>query len=230
MVYASLFKPSPKTIASPGRRILAMDESSATCRERLASIGLENTEANHQAYRTCLFQLSDSGAILFEETLCQSTADSEKMVDVLVEQNIVPAPIKVAVLESWGLDNGLVSVVELEILLDGDFGIVFFYLAQNNVMFKGILLKPSMVPFANHILNRLRYFAPNPWHVSFSYARALQNTCLKKWESRPENVKEAQDVLLVWAKANSLTQLGKYTGKGWSDEAKQGMFVKGYVY
>ncbi|KAL2906694.1 Fructose-bisphosphate aldolase 2 chloroplastic [Bienertia sinuspersici] len=24
--------------------------------------------------------------------------------------------------------------------------------------------------------------APNLWHVSFSYARALQNTCLKTWE------------------------------------------------
>lgn len=22
----------------------------------------------------------------------------------------------------------------------------------------------------------------NPWHVSFSYARALQNTCLKTWQ------------------------------------------------
>ncbi|MFQ6623449.1 hypothetical protein Gotur_004251 [Gossypium turneri] len=199
-----------------------MDESSATCRERLASIGLENTEANHHAYRTCLFQLSDSGAILFEETLDQSTADSEKLVDVLVEQDIVPAPIK---------DNGLVSVVELEILLDGDFGIgrtfevakkvwaeVFFYLAQKQC----ILLKPSMVPCG--------YLAPNPWHVSFSYARALQNTCLKKWEGGPENVKEAQDVLLVSAKANSLAQLVKYMGEGWSEEAKQGMFVKGYVY
>lgn len=50
-----------------------------------------------------LISASDSGAILFEETLYQSTADSEKMVDVLVEQDIVPAPIKVAVLESWGL-------------------------------------------------------------------------------------------------------------------------------
>ncbi|MBA0793763.1 hypothetical protein Gohar_018147 [Gossypium harknessii] len=214
MVYASLFKPSPvrdksewKTIASPGRGILAMDESSATCRERLASIGLENKEANHQAYRTCLFQLSNS--------------------------DIVPAPIKVAVLESWGLagyatvsqDNGLVSVVELEILLDGDFGIgrtfevakkvwaeVFFYLAQKQCdVQRG-------------------YLAPNPWHVSFSYARALQNTCLKKWEGGPENVKEAQDVLLVSAKANSLAQLVKYMGEGWSEEAKQGMFVKGYVY
>lgn len=71
---------------------------------------------------------------------------------------------------------------------------------------------------------------PNPWHVSFSYARALQNTCLKTWGGRPEKVKEAQEALLVRAKANSLAQLGKYTGEGESEESKQGMFVKGYTY
>lgn len=55
-------------------------------------------------------------------------------------------------------DNGLVPIVEPEILLDGEHGIdrtfevaqkvwaeVFFYLAENNVLFEGILLKPSMV-------------------------------------------------------------------------------------
>jgi fructose-bisphosphate aldolase class I len=72
--------------------------------------------------------------------------------------------------------------------------------------------------------------SPNPWHVSFSYARALQNTCLKTWGGRPENIKAAQDALLTRAKANSLAQLGKYTGEGESEEAKKGMFVKGYVY
>lgn len=66
--------------------------------------------------------------------------------------------------------------------------------------------------------------------VSFSYARALQNTCLKKWGGRPENVKEAQEALLVRAKANCLAQLGKYTGEGESDEAKKGMLVLGFVY
>jgi len=84
-----------KTIASPGRGILAMDESNATCGKRLASIGLENTEANRQAWRTLLVtvpSLGDyiSGAILFEETLYQSTVDGRKIVDVLIEQNIVP--------------------------------------------------------------------------------------------------------------------------------------------
>lgn len=61
-------------------------------------------------------------------------------------------------------DNGLVPIVEPEILLDGDHSIdrtlevaekvwseVFFYLAENNVLFEGILLKPSMVtPGAEH--------------------------------------------------------------------------------
>lgn len=72
-----------------------MDESNATCGKRLASIGLENTEANRQAYRTLLVSAPGlgqyiSGAILFEETLYQSTTDGKKIVDVLVEQNIVP--------------------------------------------------------------------------------------------------------------------------------------------
>lgn len=55
-------------------------------------------------------------------------------------------------------DNGLVPIVEPEILLDGDLGIdmtfevarkvwaeVLFYLAENNAMFEGILLKPSVI-------------------------------------------------------------------------------------
>jgi len=72
-----------------------MDESNATCGKRLASIGLENTEANRQAYRTLLVTVPGlgqyiSGAILFEETLYQSTIDGKKIVDVLIEQNIVP--------------------------------------------------------------------------------------------------------------------------------------------
>lgn len=43
-----------RTIASPGRGILAMDESNATVGKRLDSIGLENNEANRQAYREML--------------------------------------------------------------------------------------------------------------------------------------------------------------------------------
>ncbi|KAE8820781.1 chloroplast fructose-1,6-biphosphate aldolase [Hordeum vulgare] len=105
--YADELVKTAKTIASPGRGILAMDESNATCGKRLASIGLENTEANRQAYRTLLVTPPGlgnyiSGAILFEETLYQSTVDGKKIVDILVEQGIVPG-IKV--------DKGLVPLV-----------------------------------------------------------------------------------------------------------------------
>ena len=40
----------------------------------------------------------------------------------------------------------------------------------------------------------------------------------------------AQKALLVRAKANSLAQLGKYSAAGEDEEAKKGMFVKGYTY
>ena len=98
-----------KTVASPGRGILAMDESNATCGKRLASIGLENTEANRQAYRTLLVTAPElgkyiSGAILFEETLYQSTVDGDKIVDVLVKQGIVPG-IKVDKVRPLSLYN-----------------------------------------------------------------------------------------------------------------------------
>uniref|UniRef100_A0A6N2MUW0 Fructose-bisphosphate aldolase n=1 Tax=Salix viminalis TaxID=40686 RepID=A0A6N2MUW0_SALVM len=359
--YAEELVKTAKTIASPGRvqRYLWKTSGLDRAREQLTP-----------AYRTLLVTvpgLGDcvSGAILFEETLYQSTTDGKKMVDVLVEQKIVPGikvdkglvplagsndeswcqgldglasrtaayyqqgarfakwrtvvsipngPSALAVKEAaWGLaryaaisqDNGLVPIVEPEILLDGEHGIertfevaqkvwaeVFFYMAENNVLFEGILLKPSMVtpgaeckdratpeqvadytlkllhrsqPSRNHgkfhfnfpsrsetctdfglffeqflsggqseveatmNLNAMNQSA-NPWHVSFSYARALQNTCLKTWGGRPENVKAAQEALLIRAKANSLAQLGKYTGEGESDEAKKGMFVKNYAY
>ena len=72
-----------------------MDESNATCGKRLDSIGLENTEANRQAYRELLCTTPGlgeyiSGAILFEETLYQKTSLGTSMVDELNKQGIVP--------------------------------------------------------------------------------------------------------------------------------------------
>lgn len=65
-------------IATKGHGILAMDESNGTCGKRLDSIGVENTEDNRRAYRELLVSTPGlgeyiSGAILFEETLFQST-------------------------------------------------------------------------------------------------------------------------------------------------------------
>ena len=68
--------------------------------------GVENTEDNRRAYRELLITAPGlgqyiSGAILFEETLYQSTKDGKKFVDVMKAQGIVPG-IKV--------DKGLVPL------------------------------------------------------------------------------------------------------------------------
>jgi fructose-bisphosphate aldolase class I len=337
-------------IASKGRGILAMDESNATCGKRLESIGLENTEDNRRAYRELLVTTPGlgqyiSGAILFEETLFQSTSSGKKMVDCLTEQGIVPGikvdkglvPLANSNGESWcmgldGLDKrcaeyykagarfakwrsvvsipagpsiialrdcayglaryaaiaqnaGLVPIVEPEVLLDGDQDIdrclevqeaiwaeTFKYMADNKVMFEGILLKPAMVTpgadssakvppetVASYTLKMLRRRvppavpgimflsggqseleatlnlnamnqSPNPWHVSFSYARALQNSVLKTWQGKPENFQAAQEALLKRAKANSDAQLGQYDPANESAEAAQRTYEKGYKY
>jgi fructose-bisphosphate aldolase class I len=72
--------------------------------------------------------------------------------------------------------------------------------------------------------------SPNPWHVSFSYARALQNSVLKTWQGKPENMKAAQDALLKRAKANSDAQLGQYDPSNESADADQRTYEKGYKY
>ncbi|KAJ9708302.1 hypothetical protein PVL29_000384 [Vitis rotundifolia] len=121
--YSEELVQTAKTVASPGHGILAIDESNATCGKRLASIGLDNTEPNRQAYRQLLLTTPGlgeyiSGAILFEETLYQSTTDGKKFVDCLREQKIMPGikvdkglvPLPGSNNESWcqGLD-GLAS-------------------------------------------------------------------------------------------------------------------------
>jgi hypothetical protein len=84
-----------RAVASPGRGILAIDESNATCGKRLDSIGVENTEDNRRAYRELLLTTPGlgqyiSGAILFEETLFQNTSTGKSMVQVMLDQKIVP--------------------------------------------------------------------------------------------------------------------------------------------
>ena len=74
------------------------------------------------------------------------------------------------------------------------------------------------------------YAGPNPWHVSFSYARALQNTVLKTWQGEESNWKAAQDALAKRAAANSAAQKGEYDPSKEGSEAGEGMYQKGYTY
>lgn len=62
-------------------------------------------------------------------------------------------------------------------------------------------------------------------------AISLQNSVLKAWQGKPENVKAGQEALLKRAKANSDAQLGKYdpSTEG-NTEAAKSLFEKGYKY
>ncbi len=60
-------------------------------------------------------------------------------------------------------------------------------------------------------LNAMNMLAGNPWNLSYSYARALQDYCMKTWKGDAKNVSAAQAIFLQRAKLNSLASLGKYT-------------------
>jgi fructose-bisphosphate aldolase class I len=72
----------------------------------------------------------------------------------------------------------------------------------------------------------------NPWHISFSYARALQNTTLKTWAGKDDNKIAAQAKLIQRAGANSKAQLGQYDPATADEDASaaEGMYVKNYQY
>lgn len=60
-----------------------------------------------------------------------------------------------------------------------------------------------------HAMNIIRG-VKKPWSLTFSYGRALQQSCLRAWQGKPENVKTAQFVFLERAQANGLAQLGQH--------------------
>jgi len=53
-------------------------------------------------------------------------------------------------------------------------------------------------------------FPTLPWHVSFSYGKALQKTCIVTWLGKKESEAAAQKALLARSAANSAAVFGKY--------------------
>ncbi|XP_015970427.1 fructose-bisphosphate aldolase 6, cytosolic [Arachis duranensis] len=340
-------------IGTPGKGILAADESTGTIGKRLASINVENVETNRRALRELLFTTPGaleclSGVILFEETLYQSTAAGKPFVEVLKDGGVLPGikvdkgtvelpgtngetttqgldglgqrcakyyeagarfakwravlkigpnePSELAIHENaYGLaryaaicqENGLVPIVEPEILVDGSHDInkcaavtervlaaCYKALNDHHVLLEGTLLKPNMVTpgsdspkvapevTAEYTLRTLQRTVPaavpaivflsggqseeeatlnlnamnklkgkKPWSLSFSFGRALQQSTLKAWAGKDENIKKAQDALFTRCKANSQATLGTYKGDATlGDGASESLHVKDYKY
>ena len=84
-----------QAMVAEGKGILAIDESTGTCQKRFDSIGVECTEKNRRDYRGMLLTTPGlgnnvSGAILFDETLRQSTDDGTSFVSVMQATGIIP--------------------------------------------------------------------------------------------------------------------------------------------
>lgn len=63
---------------------------------------------------------------------------------------------------------------------------------------------------ATNNLNAINALINQPWNLSFSYGRALQETCLKAWQGKKDNVESAQNELLKRSRLNAAAAVGEY--------------------
>ena len=82
------------SLVADDKGLLAMDESTSTCNRRFARLGIPETEAARRSYRELLVTTpglgeSISGAILYDETIHQTTEDGKPFVEVLGDAGIV---------------------------------------------------------------------------------------------------------------------------------------------
>lgn len=85
-----------QTLVADGKCLLTMDESNPTRNERFAAHGIPQTEEMRRAYREMIVttpHLGDdiNGAILYDETIRQTTADGRSFELVLAEAGIIPS-------------------------------------------------------------------------------------------------------------------------------------------
>ena len=95
-----------KAMASPGKGLLAADESAATCQKRFDAVKVPCTEETRREYRELLLTAPGaeeflSGVIFFDETFWQATSHGQVFREYLKTHNVLPG-IKV--------DKGLVDL------------------------------------------------------------------------------------------------------------------------
>jgi len=88
-------KDTANAMVADGKGILAMDESNPTCNKRFESLGIPTTPENRRAYRDMLLTTPDlgdyiSGAILFDETIRQTTLAGKPFAEFAQSVGIIP--------------------------------------------------------------------------------------------------------------------------------------------
>jgi fructose-bisphosphate aldolase class I len=94
-VFAPDLLATAQALMAGDKGLLAMDESTPTCDERFAAVGIPQTVDARRAYRELLvttpgLSQSISGAILYDETIRQQTRDGIPFVEVLIDAGIIP--------------------------------------------------------------------------------------------------------------------------------------------
>jgi fructose-bisphosphate aldolase class I len=81
-------------MVTPGKGLLAADESAGTIKKRFEVIGVECTEDNRRDYRELLFRSKGmaniSGVILFDETIRQKAKDGTPLVKIIEQAGALP--------------------------------------------------------------------------------------------------------------------------------------------
>src|ERR1700739_1069765 len=83
-------------MVTPGKGILAADESSGTIKKRFDAINVESTEDTRRDYREMLFRSKEamsqyiSGVILYDETIWQNAKDGTPLVNVIEQAGAIP--------------------------------------------------------------------------------------------------------------------------------------------
>lgn len=100
---------------TPGKGLLAADESDGTAGKRLSQVHLPNEPEHRQAFRELLFTAPDieeylSGVIMYDSSIRNNTADGMPFVDVLLAKGVVPG-IKVdrGTMKLHGFDGEMVT-------------------------------------------------------------------------------------------------------------------------
>ena len=88
-------KKTISALLADGKGILAMDESNPTCNKRFLQNGIPQTEEARRSYRELILTTPGlnefiSGAILYDETIYQKTANGKSFITLLHDLGIVP--------------------------------------------------------------------------------------------------------------------------------------------
>jgi fructose-bisphosphate aldolase class I len=85
-----------QAMVTPGKGILAADESSGTIKKRFDAIKVESTEETRRDYREMLFRSQEamskyiSGVILYDETIWQNAKDGTPLVKLIEQAGSIP--------------------------------------------------------------------------------------------------------------------------------------------